>query len=76
MDRKDLTDCQVSCTNPAMGPCLHPDSTRPIVCANTNGIRSSYETMPTIMGTEAQSRHLWDSYGPPGLWKILMENVI
>lgn len=26
---------------------------------------------PTRMGAEAQAGHLRDSYGPPGLWKIL-----
>lgn len=26
---------------------------------------------PTIMAAEAQARHLWDSYGSPGIWKIL-----
>lgn len=28
---------------------------------------------PTIMGTEAQARHLWDSSGPSKYWEILDE---
>ena len=26
---------------------------------------------PTTIGIEARARHLWDSHGPPGFWKIL-----